>query len=182
MKKIVICILLTVFAVVLLILGQKNENQEYLRIHIRANSNLSIDQTVKYQVKDAVVNFLIPYLSVCETKDESIKTIEKYTSNIEEVANTVLKNNGFNYKSKLSVVNENFPTRVYGDLVLNEGFYDALILELGEGVGDNWWCVVYPPLCFLNGTDNSNLIYKSRIWQIINSFFENKDWKLNFCQ
>ena len=182
MKQFIFCILALIFGGILLLTNNTNPNQEYLRIHIRANSNLSIDQTVKYQVKDAVVDYLIPYLSVCETKQESIKTIEKLSSQIENIANNVLKNNGFSYTSKLSIVNEEFPTRTYGDLTLNQGFYDALILELGHAVGDNWWCVVYPPLCFLNGTDSQNLVYKSRIWEIINSFFENKDWNKKSCQ
>ncbi|MBR1985043.1 MAG: stage II sporulation protein R [Clostridia bacterium] len=175
MKKVIICIFICIIGLVVVLANQQNTNQEYLRIHIRANSNLEIDQTVKYKVKDAVVNFLIPYLSTCESKEESILIIEQYSNDIEAVADNVLKTSGFNYTSKLSVVNEKFPTRTYGDVTLNEGFYDALILELGEGVGDNWWCVVYPPLCFLNGTDNKNLVYKSRIWNIINSFFENED-------
>lgn len=175
MKQFIFITLALVFAFFLLFTNPNTENQEYLRIHIRANSNLSLDQTIKYEVKDAVVDFLIPYLSNCETKQESIKTIEKYANDIENVANTVLQNKGFLYTAKLKIVNEKFPTRSYGDLTLNEGFYDALILELGQAVGDNWWCVVYPPLCFLNGKDNSNLVYKSRIWQIINTFFENKE-------
>ena len=79
----------------------------------------------------------------------------------------MLKNAGFNYHSKVAVRNELFPTRVYGDFTLEEGFYDALIVELGEAKGDNWWCVVYPPLCF---TGTENIKYKSKILEIINSF------------
>ena len=65
---------------------------------------------------------------------------------------------------------EEFPTRVYGGLTLENGFYDALIIELGSGKGDNWWCVVYPPLCFSG--EGTNYVYKSKLKQIINDFYE----------
>lgn len=74
----------------------------------------------------------------------------------------------FSYRSKASVREEEFPTRVYEDLTLDAGYYDALILELGSGKGDNWWCVVYPPLCFTGG--ECGYVYKSKILEIIESF------------
>lgn len=167
-----------IFAVVLVIgiLGllffcqtPQTENNEYLRIHIRANSNSEIDQSVKYKVKDAVVDYLIPVLSTCNTKSQSIDAINANLNHIENVANLVLEQNGFFYKSNAKINNEEFPTRSYGDLTLESGFYDALILNLGTGSGDNWWCVVYPPLCFVNGGTSVNS-FKSRIIDIINSF------------
>ncbi len=145
-------------------------NSEYLRIHIRANSNSEIDQSIKYQIKDEIVDALIPLLSNCKSKDESSKIIENNFEYIEGIANKILEENNFNYKSKAKLSYEEFPTRAYGDLVLNAGFYDALILELGEAKGDNWWCVVYPPLCFVNGSSSVNG-FKSRILEIINNFF-----------
>jgi stage II sporulation protein R len=81
----------------------------------------------------------------------------------------VLKENGFTYTSRASIRQEEFPTRTYGDFTLESGVYDALIVELGTGEGDNWWCVIYPPLCFTAG--NGNVTYISAIQQII------KKWK-----
>ena len=144
-------------------------NAQYLRIHIRANSNTTIDQNVKYKVKDAVVDYMIPLLSTCETKDESIKVVSSNLDNIELVAEGVLRANGFSYNANAKIANEEFPTRTYGELTLESGFYDALILELGSGTGDNWWCVVYPPLCFVNGSANVN-VYKSRILEILHKW------------
>ena len=63
----------------------------------------------------------------------------------------MLEARGFTYRSSVKLAVERFPTRTYGDLTLGEGYYDALIVNLGSGEGDNWWCVVYPPLCFLGG-------------------------------
>lgn len=143
--------------------------KEYLRIHIRANSNDYLDQTVKYQVRNAVTEFLTPKIAECDTKKKAETLLSSNLTEIEKVANAVLKENGFNYKSKASVKNELFPTRKYDDLTLDGGYYDALIIELGEGDGDNWWCVVYPPLCFVG--DGVEYQYKSKIKEIIDHFF-----------
>ena len=169
MKKIILCFVLILSCLGILLLATPvQSNNEYLRIHIRANSNLAIDQTVKYQVKDAVVDFMIPLLAQCETIEESKKTVNENLSAIERVAESVLTQNGFSYQAFAQIKNEEFPTRSYGNLTLESGFYDALILNLGEGKGDNWWCVVYPPLCFVNGGITANT-FKSRILEIINS-------------
>lgn len=147
------------------------ETSDYLRIHIRANSNSEFDQNVKYQVKDAIVDYLIPLLSTCESKEDAQKTIERNLTNLETVADNVLMQNNFNYASNAKLNYENFPARNYGNLTLESGFYNALIMELGEADGDNWWCIVYPPLCFINGSTSVSS-YKSRILEIINSFFD----------
>lgn len=148
-------------------------NAEYFRIHIRANSNSAEDQNVKYEVKDEVVEYLIPLLSEVETKEEAENIMRENLENIERVADEVLCEHGFNYKSRAYISFEEFPTREYGDLVLDEGFYDALILALGTGEGDNWWCVVYPPFCFLESKKSENYVYISKIWEIINSVIGN---------
>ncbi len=124
------------------------EETEYLRIHVRANSNEKIDQDIKYQVKDLVVSYLTPIIENARSKEEAISVIENSKTAVNGLIDGFLKQNGFNYVSKISVKKEEFPTRVYGDLTLEAGVYDAVIIELGEGKGDNWWCVVFPPLCF----------------------------------
>jgi stage II sporulation protein R len=82
-----------------------------------------------------------------------------------------LKEEGFDYCSNAEIRQENFPTRVYGDYTLEEGVYDALIIELGEGVGDNWWCVIYPPLCFTSAS--SDVTYRWLIQDIIDKWKKN---------
>lgn len=142
----------------------------YLRIHVRANSNSGVDQGVKYKVKDEVVKYLTPYAAQCADKAAAMKIIGGIIPGIEEVCDRVLRENGFIYKSKAGVRAEEFPTRVYGDLTLESGIYDALIIELGEGAGDNWWCVIYPPLCFTSGT--ADVRYRSAIYDVINKFLK----------
>lgn len=170
MKKASISLFLLTIICLTLLSGCNSQSSsvEYLRIHIRANSNSEVDQNVKYLVKAEVVEYLTPYISECKSKETAVKTLLSQKENIEKVCDKVLENNGFNYKSKVAVRNELFPTRVYGEFTLDEGFYDALIVELGKAKGDNWWCVVYPPLCFAG--NNSNVVYKSKILEIINAF------------
>ena len=149
-------------------------NAEYLRIHIRADSNDEDAQAVKYQVRDRVVEYLTPLVAECQTKAEALQEIKKALKEIEAVADKVLKENRFVYGAKAALEREVFPTRVYGEYILPAGEYSALILRLGSGEGDNWWCVVYPPLCFV-GDGNANVIYKSKIKEIIDKFFKKNE-------
>ena len=141
---------------------------DYLRIHVRANSNEQIDQSVKYIVKDEVVKFITPYAAQCTDKQKAVELVKSILPEIEKVCDRTLKAHAFGYTSKADVRAEEFPTRVYGDLTLESGIYDALIIELGTGTGDNWWCVIYPPLCFTSGT--AEVKYRSAIMEIINKF------------
>lgn len=147
-------------------------NGDYLRIHIRANSNSAHDQSVKYAVKDAIVQALMQPLSACTTKAEAQLAIANNLHLIEQTANRTMLGYGFSYQTKAFLATEFFPTRSYEGLTLESGVYDALILELGEAKGDNWWCVVYPPLCFVpEFTSGNNIVYKSKLLQIIQNFF-----------
>lgn len=142
-------------------------NSEILRIHIRANSNEHIDQSVKYQVKDAVISAMLPILTDCKSKTEAEQKMQENFFIIENAANKVLMANGFSYTAKARLAREEFPARAYGSAVYDAGFYDALILELGEAKGDNWWCVVYPPLCFLQTNNASEVKYTSKLAELV---------------
>lgn len=174
MKK--FCITFTLFLIIILSVvavglnPRENARTEYLRIHIRADSNETAAQSVKYRVKDAVVAFLTPFIAECDTKSKAEIMLTEKLSEIEKVADKVLYEQGFDYKSRAKINTEKFPTRSYGDFTLEQGYYDALIIELGSGKGDNWWCVVYPPLCFTGS--GTNYVYKSKILEIIRRFSE----------
>lgn len=143
--------------------------QEYLRIHIRADSNADEAQAVKYLVRDKVVEYLTPLVAEYKTKEQATAGVKSKVSQIEKVAGKVLQERGFSYEAKAKVTREKFPTRVYGDYTLPAGEYTALVIELGKGQGDNWWCVVYPPLCF-SSPSGENVVYKSKIAEIIRGF------------
>ena len=179
MKK--ICISLVFLFIIFLTAGCKaerfnsatKETTEFLRIHIRANSNDEVDQNIKYRVKEKVVNYLTPFIAQCHSKNDAKVVITQKAKTLEYIIDEVLQKGGFEYSSRIVVKRENFPTRVYGEFTLQSGYYDAVIVELGSAKGDNWWCVVYPPLCVTSG---ENLRYKSIILEIIDEF---KEW---FCQ
>lgn len=145
-----------------------NANTEYLRIHVRANSNSAEDQKVKYEVKDEAVKFITPYIKECVTKEAAAEVMQSILPQIEEVCTRALEERGYTYGARASVRTEKFPTRVYGELTLEEGAYEALIIELGTGTGDNWWCVIYPPLCFTSAS--ADVEYRSIITDIINKW------------
>lgn len=173
MKYILITISCIAIALILGLSGlvEQESQVQYLRIHIRANSNSEQDQTVKYKVKDNVVEALIPLLSQIESFEEAKCVISENFSMIEQVANQTLQDNGFSYTSSAKISNEYFPTRTYENITLEEGYYDALILNLGSGEGDNWWCIVFPAFCFTQTKKSDNIVYISQIWEIIKSVF-----------
>lgn len=152
--------------------GNGSANAEYLRIHIRADSNDGEDQAVKYMVRDAVVEYLTPIVAEAGTKEKAMSLMKANLKQLSDVADGVLKANGFTYGARAELKEEEFPTRVYGEYTLEAGVYQALIIYLGSGKGDNWWCVVYPPLCFA-GQPGENVVYKSKIKEII------ENWKQN---
>ncbi len=181
MKKAAVALIALAAVIVLIVVissgGNASGNDMFLRIHIRADDNSTEAQTVKYKVKQAVVEYLTPYLAYAESKDQAQSIIQSKLREIESVADKVLQANGFQYTSKASVRTEQFPTRTYDGLTLPSGVYDALILELGRGSGDNWWCVVYPPLCFVNGESNgtNSIVYRSKLLEIIQNFMSRFD-------
>lgn len=164
MKKFMCCFGLFVLIAVIALSLPKAEDYDYLRIHIRANSNSQIDQSVKYKVKDSIVDYLTPWLCSVKTKQQAIEVVNKEKVNMQNIGKKVLNENGFNYSVNVKIANEYFPTRTYNNTTLESGYYDAVIVELGDAVGDNWWCVMYPPLCFVGENTNENKItFKSRL-------------------
>ena len=176
MKRFCITFGLLCIIIVVVLLGRAEKpvstpQSAYLRMHVRANSNLSEDQAVKYRVRDAVVEYLTPLVADCDSKRQTDEVLRQNLRAISGVAARVLRSQGFYYGATARLAEEEFPTRVYEGLTLAQGVYDALIIELGSGKGDNWWCVIYPPLCFTGETDGTNVIrYRSKIIEIINRF------------
>ena len=173
MKKFfVVLAVIAVLAATVFFVGMSKPQGEiytdYLRIHVRANSNSEEDQRVKYEVKDEAVKFITPFVKECVTKEAAMEVMSGLLPQIEKVCEKALEERGYHYGAKAQIRQEKFPTRVYGELTLEEGVYDALIIELGEGVGDNWWCVIYPPLCFTSAS--ADVQYRSIIYDIINKF------------
>ena len=142
---------------------------EYIRIHIRADSDEPGAQAVKYLVRDAIVETLTPIVAECETFDEAVQRLTGAQEALTEVATAVLQGQGFSYTARAEFRCEQFPTRIYGAYTLPAGEYLSLIVELGKAEGQNWWCVIYPPLCFA-GQPGVPIRYKSKIVEIISAW------------
>ncbi|MEG2084142.1 MAG: stage II sporulation protein R [Clostridia bacterium] len=169
MKKYLAILMFSILLVGAVLIIPKNQTQtDYLRIHIRANSNEQIDQDVKYLIKDKVVAHLTPLLQNTKTKEEAIEIIKKNSLALQKIADVTLAYNNYNYTSNICVKKEEFPSRSYNKTTLPAGVYDAVIIELGKAKGDNWWCVVFPPLCFV-ATPSDNIEYASKIKELINN-------------
>ncbi len=131
---------------------QEGIAEEVLRLHIIADSNSDEDQIVKLQVKDEIITYLHPYLASATNKAEAIDCIKAQLPMLTHIADTVLADNGFCYTSTAAIERCSFPIKTYGDITLPAGEYDALRIQLGTASGKNWWCLVFPKLCFTDVT------------------------------
>ena len=131
---------------------QQNLKSNLIRFHVRANSNSRMDQTYKLKVRDAVIDQISPELSEAKTKEEAFKILKMQKNRIKNTAQEILKKEGVKQKVNVHFVQEKFPEKNYGQYTFPEGIYDAVRIDLGAAKGHNWWCVLYPNLCFTNAT------------------------------
>ena len=124
-----------------------------LRLHIPANSDSISDQTVKLEVRDAVLELSEEIFGGCETKEESAAAAEKNLPVIEETADRILASHGLPYRSHAEICETDFGDRTYDGFVMPAGRYTALRISLGSGNGRNWWCVMFPTLCLPAAAD-----------------------------
>ena len=119
-----------------------------LRFHVLANSDSVADQAVKEEVRDAVGVYLQPLLEEAESLEETKQIIGKNIRGVIQVAEETLSKNGYDYKVTAQITRTNFPEKSYGAYTFPKGEYEALQIVIGEGAGQNWWCVLYPNMCF----------------------------------
>lgn len=120
------------------------------RLHVIANSDSEQDQNLKYLVRDSIIDYIQTITQNATSKAEVIELATVHLNEIQEIASQTIYDNGYNYSVKISVGNYAFPTKTYGDITFPPGYYDALKIEIGEAKGQNWWCVMFPPLCFVD--------------------------------
>lgn len=120
------------------------------RLHVIANSDSEEDQNLKYKVRDKLLEYMNSICGNCESKEEAIRIVEENKDTFEQIAINTIKEEGYSYSVKINIGNFEFPTKNYGDISLPAGYYDALRVEIGEAKGQNWWCVMFPPLCFVD--------------------------------
>lgn len=146
-----------------------NDLQDGLfRLHIIANSDSNEDQELKYKVRNNIIDYMNSICSDVHSKSEAIIIAKEHSKDFYDIAKKTVLENGFSYDVKLNFGNYDFPTKKYGDIILPSGNYDALRIELGNSNGQNWWCVMFPPLCFVDISsgyvpDNSKDFLKSSL-------------------
>lgn len=154
---------------------QQRENSDYLRIHIRANSDRNVDQEVKLVVRDCVIDYLSPLLQSAKTRSEAEHIVLTHVPELENEIDELLYSCGFFYGCNVVIDTEFFDKRSYGELTLDEGYYRAIIIDLGTGKGHNWWCVAFPPLCFTLSENYDNIQYRSIVCDVVKKYLEKEE-------
>lgn len=131
---------------------QEGIAKEIIRFHVIANSDSDEDQYLKYQLKDALVQALSPHLKDASTLEEAQAILLDKLPFIQEEAYKVIEDKGYTYSISASLSTCYFPMKVYGDYTFPPGTYEALQVKIGDAQGKNWWCVMFPPLCFVDET------------------------------
>lgn len=125
-------------------------SESILRLHVIANSDSKEDQELKYKVRDNILNYMNSLCINISTKEEAIAQLNTYLDDFKKIAKQTITENGYDYDVNVKIGNYDFPQKKYGDIILPCGNYDALRVEIGNSAGQNWWCVMFPPLCFVD--------------------------------
>ena len=120
------------------------------RLHVIAASDSKEDQNLKYIVRDNLLEYMNQISKDTTSKEEAMTIAVAHEENFYNIAKQTIEEQGYDYDIKINIGNFNFPTKNYGDISLPAGNYDALRVEIGPAQGQNWWCVMFPPLCFVD--------------------------------
>ena len=153
-------IIILIFAAVLFMKNEENEEERIqksiashiIRLHVVANSDSEKDQQLKISVKDKIVAGLQEKLKDVDNLNDARTIIRNETERIEQMATEEMRKQGYDYIATASLGNSYFPIKKYGDLTFPAGEYEALRVQIGEAKGQNFWCVMYPTLCFVDST------------------------------
>ena len=128
-----------------------NISSSVFRLHVIANSDSSEDQNLKYIVRDRILDYMNSLVdTTISSKEEIMRIVSENLENFRSIAQDTVYENGQDYNVNIEIGNFAFPTKAYGDIALPSGYYDALRVSIGEAKGKNWWCVMFPPLCFVD--------------------------------
>ena len=132
---------------------QQEIAQKILRFHVLANSDSEEDQALKLKVKEGVTGYLDQYLNEDGmTLDETKEIVEDKKEDVIMLAQGIIRENGYDYSVTAELTTDYFPVKSYGDVTLPAGEYEAFRIKIGEAEGKNWWCILYPPLCFVDAS------------------------------
>lgn len=131
-------------------MGMAKINEKVIRLHVIANSNTFEDQQLKYKVRNQVITVFNKEFENVSSKEDSEDIIIQKIDSIRQETESVVKKEGYDYQVNVYYGNYKFPRKLYEDIVLPEGYYDSVRIEIGMAQGNNWWCVMFPPLCFVD--------------------------------
>lgn len=145
------------------------------RLHVIANSDSDEDQALKLKVRDALLAYMNSLLDSTSSKSEAMEIANTHLQDFELIALNVIHSEGYNYSVDISIDKCNFPTKSYGDVTFPAGVYDALRVKIGKASGHNWWCVMFPPLCFV---DVSSGIVPDSSKELLKDSLDNEEYKI----
>ena len=152
-----------------------NISDNVFRLHIIANSDLAKDQELKYKVRDSILEYINNSDIDTNKKSDIMLFVQNNKSDLYDIAKKVILENGFDYDVSISIGKFNFPTKTYADISLPAGTYDALRVEIGNANGQNWWCVMFPPLCFIDTTTG---IVPEESKELLENNLDSEEYKL----
>ena len=143
------CVLVLCLAIcnVLPIHGEEKIYESVVRLHVLANSDSKDDQALKLKVRDAILAYTSPKVIDSASREEAIEILQNELDEIEKIAEQVVKGQGYDYEVEVTLTLEDYPTRNYESMSFPSGQYVSLRVLIGEAKGQNWWCVLFPPLC-----------------------------------
>lgn len=141
---------------VLPIHGEEKIYESIVRLHVLANSDSAEDQALKLKVRDAVLAYVSPRVIDSKSRDEAISILQGELGNINEIAARVVADEGYDYPVDVTLTLEEYPTRNYESMSFPSGEYVSLRVMLGNAEGQNWWCVLFPPLCLSAASEKAS--------------------------
>ncbi|HRC80022.1 MAG TPA: stage II sporulation protein R [Sedimentibacter sp.] len=161
-KKIIISALFVALAIVIAYSAEAYANLsqikgKVIRLHVMANSDSLEDQELKYKVRNKIISVFNEEFENISQKPDGSRLIVEKLSQIRQEAEKIIREEGYDYDVDVYYGNYKFPRKAYEEIVLPEGYYDALKIEIGKAQGSNWWCVMFPPMCFVDFGKNQDL-------------------------
>ena len=174
MKKTLLLIILILGSFIVLPDLLINKNiipEDSIRMRIIPNSDSEYDQSIKLKVKKNLENDILNILNGVSNVSESKSKIKNNLNHIENTVKKTLEQENYNNGYNVNFGSNYFPKKTYKGLVYKEGNYESLVITLGEGKGNNWWCVLFPPLCLVEADESDEVEYKIWIEEMIKKYF-----------
>ena len=142
-----------------------------IRVRVIANSNSDYDQQIKMEVKELLEDDMYNILENVKSVDEARTNISSNLDNVKNDIDKYLKDRNYYLGFNLNFGYNYFPNKKFKGVTYKEGYYESLVVTLGEGKGDNWWCVLFPPLCLIEAESSDDVEYSSLVKEVIDKYF-----------